>query len=229
MRRGQAFAGGMRLMMIDKRIRFTKTEEAKYISHLDLYRFMLRALKRAKLPVWHTEGFNPHVYVTFALPLSLGQCGECEVMDFRLTKPVENFTVLSRLNETLPPNIRVTAVYEPIHSPKEITSARYEITLGGSGEYVGKIEEFLYEDSITVEKKTKKGVSQIDIAPHIKDAQVKADENDAVITVTLPAGNQLTVNPVLLTGALFEYLTVSFEPVDITRKEIFISDGRLFD
>ena len=58
-------------MMIDKRIRFTKTGEAKYISHLDLYRFMLRALKRAKLPVWHTEGFNPHVYVTFALPLSL--------------------------------------------------------------------------------------------------------------------------------------------------------------
>ena len=211
------------------RLHFSKTFSARYISHLDLARTFARAIKHSGADVWYTEGFNSHLYLTFALPLSLGQCGECEVMDFRLTKPVENFTVLSRLNETLPPNIRVTAVYEPIHSPKEITSARYEITLGGAGEYVGKIEEFLHEDSITVEKKTKKGVSQIDIAPHIKDAQVKADENDAVITVTLPAGNQLTVNPVLLTGALFEYLTVSFEPVDITRKEIFISDGRLFD
>ena len=73
---------------IDIRVWFTKKGDIKFISHLDLNRFMQRALKRAKLPLWHTEGFNPHPYVTFALPLSLGQESECEVLDFRLVTPV---------------------------------------------------------------------------------------------------------------------------------------------
>ena len=55
------------------RVWFTKTGEASYISLLDLQRVMQRALKRSGLPVWYTLGFNPHIYMTFAAPLSLGQ------------------------------------------------------------------------------------------------------------------------------------------------------------
>ena len=47
--------------------------EASYISLLDMQRVMQRVLKRSGLPVWHTLGFNPHIYMTFACPLSLGQ------------------------------------------------------------------------------------------------------------------------------------------------------------
>lgn len=55
------------------RVWFTKTGEASYISLLDLQRVMQRALKRSGLPVWYTLGFNHHIYMTFAAPLSLGQ------------------------------------------------------------------------------------------------------------------------------------------------------------
>ena len=44
--------------------------EASYISLLDMQRVMQRVLKRSGLPVWHTLGFNPHIYMTFACPHS---------------------------------------------------------------------------------------------------------------------------------------------------------------
>ena len=70
--------------MKEIRIRFKKTGRAKFISHLDLTRTMIRAVRRAGIPVWYTEGFNRHPYVTFAAPLSLGFEGLNECMDTRL-------------------------------------------------------------------------------------------------------------------------------------------------
>ena len=58
--------------MITVRIRFEKTGEAAYISLLDLQRVFHRILKRSGLPVYYTQGFNPHIYLSFACPLSLG-------------------------------------------------------------------------------------------------------------------------------------------------------------
>ena len=54
------------------RVWFHKTGPIRYISHLDLMRTMTRAIRRSRIPLWYTEGFNPHPYMTFALPLSLG-------------------------------------------------------------------------------------------------------------------------------------------------------------
>ena len=66
------------------RIWFKKDYECRYISHLDLNRCMLRALHKSKIPIWHTEGFNPHPFATFPLPLSLGFRGINECMDVKL-------------------------------------------------------------------------------------------------------------------------------------------------
>ena len=49
--------------MREVRLRFSKTGRLKYISHLDINRAMSRALKRAGIPLWYTEGFNPHPYM----------------------------------------------------------------------------------------------------------------------------------------------------------------------
>lgn len=51
--------------MREVRLRFSKTGRLKYISHLDINRVMSRALKRAGIPLWYTEGFNPHPYMSF--------------------------------------------------------------------------------------------------------------------------------------------------------------------
>ena len=95
------------------RLWFKKEGLAKYISHLDLVRCMARALKRSGLPVWYTQGFNPHIYLTFAQPLSLGQESECEIMQFRLVEELPLNEVKDRLNAALPAGLQVLAAALP--------------------------------------------------------------------------------------------------------------------
>ena len=84
--------------MVNTRAVFRKYDRAKFISHLDLYRCMQRAFKRSSLSVWYTEGFNPHLYLMFPLPLSLGYESDCEIIDFSLTEELDNEYVKNKLN-----------------------------------------------------------------------------------------------------------------------------------
>ena len=143
---------------IDIRVFFKKKGDARYISHLDLSRFMQRSLKRSGLPLWHTEGFNPHPYVTFALPLSVGQAGERETMDFRLTSPVSFEEIKKRLSDCMPKDIVITGVASPVYKAKEIKSALYDIEFFDCNDIFDNIKSFFLKDSIITEKKTKKGI-----------------------------------------------------------------------
>ena len=80
------------------RLFFTKLDRAKYISHLDMNRCMSRALKRSGLPVWYTGGFNPHMYLTFPLPLSLGCESVYECVDLKMTQKVDFNTIAQKVN-----------------------------------------------------------------------------------------------------------------------------------
>ena len=64
-------------VMSKYRVKYQRREDARFISHLDLMRTMNRAMKRAGAPLKYTEGFNPHVVMTVALPLSVGITSEC--------------------------------------------------------------------------------------------------------------------------------------------------------
>ena len=92
------------------RVFFAKEGRLKYISHLDVTRCLARVFKRSRLPIWYTQGFNPHAYLTFALPLPLGVESCCESFDFRLTEEVSCEEVTDRLNAVLPDDIAVSAL-----------------------------------------------------------------------------------------------------------------------
>jgi radical SAM-linked protein len=70
--------------MIKARLRFRKEGRAQYISHLDQMHTMQRIYIRAGVRIRHTEGFNPHPYMSFLLPLPVGCESGCELMDFDL-------------------------------------------------------------------------------------------------------------------------------------------------
>ena len=70
--------------MQNVRVFFRKTGDARFLSHLDVMRCFTRALKRSGFDVWYTQGFNTHIYLMFASPLSLGFESEYEPMDFRI-------------------------------------------------------------------------------------------------------------------------------------------------
>ena len=60
---------------------FEKAPRLRHIGHLDLMRAMQRALRRSNLPLRYSQGFNPHILLNFAAPLSVGMPGEREVME----------------------------------------------------------------------------------------------------------------------------------------------------
>ena len=55
---------------------FEKSERIRHIGHLDIQRAVQRALRRSGLPVAYSQGFNPHILITFASALSTGACGK---------------------------------------------------------------------------------------------------------------------------------------------------------
>ena len=111
------------------RIKFSKSGSMIYISHLDVNRLMTRAVRRAKLPMWYTEGFNPHPYIAFALPLPLGQSSESEFMDIRVTGDMTDDEIVARLREVMPQGIEIISAGESVHSSNAIASACYDTKL----------------------------------------------------------------------------------------------------
>ena len=187
--------------MKNVRIWFTKLNRAKYISHLDLNRCMTRVIHRARIPIWYTEGYNPHPFITFALPLSLGIQGKRESMDTRLVEDMSKAELISRLNSCLPEDIRVFDMTDQVMKPKEIAYALFEVDFTPENitldELMVSLKDFLNKDSIFVEKKTKSGVKTIDLKSELNKFELKNEDGFIKLFLTLPAGNTNNVNPVL--------------------------------
>lgn len=191
--------------MKNVRIWFEKKGAARYISHLDLTRCMSRALKLSRLPVWYTEGFNPRIYMTYAMPLSLGVQGDRECMDIRLLEDRDFSEIVLALNERLPADIRILSAADPVRKFEEIVHADYEVFL--ETESVGKLEDalrnLLSREQILVMKHGKKGDKEIDIKPFFADADIcKMNDTCLRVSFRLPCSVSGSVNPALLLDAL---------------------------
>ena len=93
------------------RVKFSRGEAVKFISHLDLMRLWQRALSRAGIPLAYSEGFSPHPRISLAAPLALGITSETELMDIFITKWVSPHFFISAINQQLPSGIEVQQVY----------------------------------------------------------------------------------------------------------------------
>ena len=101
---------------------------AKYISHLDLLRCFTRSIMRSGLPVEYSQGFNPHQKMTFALPLPVGVTSECEYVDISFEDgKASDREIEQKLNDNLPPDIRVLSVGDIAFKASDIVCAEYFI------------------------------------------------------------------------------------------------------
>ena len=216
--------------MRDVRVWFVKQGEARYISHLDLNRFMLRALRRTKLPIWYTEGYNPHPYLTFALPLSLGFESVCESMDLRITQDdCGNEEIFKKLSSAMPESLSIQRVTDPVMKQKCIAAADYELEFSLPEEKTDSLWNFLSGDCILVTKTTKKGgEKQINLKDHLHRIRMDRAENGVLLSVRLDAGNIININPMLLVTAIEEALEIKCSDISVTRKDVLDEHGRSF-
>ncbi len=93
------------------RIRFSRGQEVKFISHLDIMRLWQRALNRAGISLAYSEGFSPHPRISLAAPLAVGVTSEAELMDITLTRFVSPHFFTSAVGQQLPPGIEILQAY----------------------------------------------------------------------------------------------------------------------
>lgn len=213
------------------RARFKKKDRAKYISHLDLYRFMQRTFKRAGISVWYTQGFNPHLYIMFPLPLSLGYESDCEIMDFNINDDtLAPETVMEMLNEAMPAGIEITEVYEPEMKHTEIEFSHYDILLTGAPEINAEnFGRFFSQDRIVIQKKTKqKTMKDVDIKPFAEISECSDTDRGLHILMKMPSGSNASYNPSLLLGAFYKFAGAEAEFAYVNRTRIVTGDGRDF-
>lgn len=211
--------------MQNVRIWFKKGGAAKCISHLDLAHCMARGLKLSGLPVWYTQGFNPRIYMAFAMPLSLGASGERECMDIRLTESVPLGDIPGRLNPRLPEDIQVFGATEPEAKLDAIAYADYTLRLeaGDSARLRERVEGLLGRETVCVMKHGKKGDKELDIKPYFRDAAMEAGPGWLSLSLRLPCSVSGSVNPGLLLDALKRY--EGLEPyAEVTREGLLLED-----
>ncbi len=215
----------------DVRAFYHKFGRAKYISQLDLYRTIQRAFQRAKLPIWYTQGFNPHIYLTFALPIALGYEGVNESFDFRLTTDIPLEEATKRLNDVMPEGIVIRAIQPPVRKANDIERADYELTMSCKAlpaeQLSEKLNEFLSQGTIETEKRSKKGMKVVDLKPLILSQRVSCDHR-VKMEVILPAGTQVNINPTLLTDAFAKWAEIDLDYHDIRRLKVLCADGTEF-
>lgn len=223
---------GREFALKNVRIWFKKDFECRYISHLDLNRCMLRALHKSKIPLWHTQGFNPHPFATFPLPLSLGFRGVNECVDIKLEDDdFEYDEIIKRLNSCLPRGLQVFKVTDIIMKAGTIAFADFTVNVSSdkknSTAVAAELKDFLLLDSINVEKKSKKGLKTVDIKPFIKQYTITEKFDFVTLDIILAAGSTENVNPNLLIKALNDYYGTEYD-ADITRNNLYNSDLELF-
>ncbi len=187
------------------RVWFKKMGMSRYVSHLDLMRAMTRTLRRAEVPLWYTEGYNPHPYITFALPLSLGMESLCESMDMRIEGDSTNEDIFLMLKDNMPPGIDIIRVSDPVFDPKKISYGEFDVFFEcgkKADETVSMINSMLAQDELIVQKLGKKGrhkvLKDINLIEFIKSYSVSSFGDRVKLTVVLPAGSTINVNPSLL-------------------------------
>ena len=193
------------------RMRFAKTDNGVWISHLDLMRLFQRAFKRAGLPLKHSQGFTPRPLVSIALPLSVGVESVCELLDFELegacAAPEE---IEKRLNKTLVPGISVLEVYENGQKLKELSFLRSTVTLeydaGIPAGCADAVTELFAREQLCMEKKGKNGSREQDIIPMLRSLEVRPTGDGCLALEAVVCAQNPSLNPMLLAGAVERYL-----------------------
>ena len=211
--------------MRNVRIFYKKKGSMKFVSHLDMNRFMSRLIAKSKIPVWYTEGFNQHIYMNFALPLSLGFEGLYEVLDIRLIDDEYSLEdVLSTLKNVAVKDIEFVSVSEPQMQMKNIGFAKYELEFENFV-FADVLDKFLKQEQILCQKTGKKGkIKEIDLIPKIKSFEIT--ENG--INMTLVAGSEDNLNPSLVMDAFFNQCGISPVYYTVARTMIYNKDGGKF-
>ena len=214
--------------MLKVRIKFAKQGAMKFIGHLDIMRYFQKAVKRAGLDAAYSEGFSPHMIMSFAAPLGVGITSEGEYFDLELKTPVSSKKAVERLNQVMVEGMEVLSVREVPEGKKGkamslVAAADYLVSFREGMEpgenWQEKIRTFMEQPEILILKKTKKNEKEVDIKPYIYEMEIRGES----IFLKLAAGSVKNTKPELVMEAFFSFCGQEFQPLSllIHRVEVY--------
>ncbi|MEW6685879.1 MAG: TIGR03960 family B12-binding radical SAM protein [Candidatus Edwardsbacteria bacterium] len=160
------------------RLRFSKGEEVRFTSHLDLMRAFSRAVRRANLPIAYSEGFSPHPKIAFGPPLPLGMTSDVEYLDLQLQSPFSD-DLISALNRVLPCGLRILEA-KPLFGKETsldefLDLAEYEFLVPENLHQKIKdgLNKFSTEKEIFIQRIGKEQIKTMNIKPYILKLALK--------------------------------------------------------
>ena len=168
------------------RVTFTRGDEMKYVTHLDMMRFWERALRRAGVPVFYSEGFSPHPQIALAAPLAVGTTSDCELLDVFLEQRITPRAFIDALSPQLPPATTIVSVQEAgLTLPSlqaDIRAAEYEVDapVPDGCDVDGAVRRLLDAESIPWEHKRDEDMKVYDLRPLVQEIGVVGREGPSV-------------------------------------------------
>ena len=193
---------------------FEKKERVRHVGHLDLMRAMQRALRRSGVPIAFSNGFNPHLLLTFAAPLSVGMAGKREIMEVPLSAEISEEDFKRKLRAALPPDlpcVAVRAVDDRHPAPMaQLAAASYSIRLlENATPMLAAVPRLMEKDTVMALRKTKSGEKLTDIRPMIYALEPAGEDT---LACTLALCEAATCKPELLLDALREEAGLAERP-----------------
>lgn len=157
------------------RVTFATDDTVKYVGHLDMHRAWERAIRRARLPLAYTQGFNPQARLQFAAALPVGFTGQAEMADIFLNETLEPADFLARLTAALPPGIR------PLHAQpvareapslqSQVCGASYQVEVEidePSAVFAARLDAFLARPEAWRARRKGKDMARYDLRPLVQ-------------------------------------------------------------
>lgn len=195
-------------------VRFSRTGATRFISHLDMQRTIARSLRRAEIAVKLSEGFNPHIVLSFAQAMAVGLETKGDFFEFwaavddkgnpiigearKGALPLEK-TITELLNSVMPNGIKILDCRElRADAPKlmaAVAAASYRIEPNENSEqFFDALGKILATKSY-IAKKVKAGkTKEIDIRPLIIDCKL----NESGVDILLSLLGARSLSPYLL-------------------------------
>ena len=177
------------------RVKYVKQGRLAFLSHLETIRSMERIIRRAQLPYAITEGFNPHMKVSFGPALPCGAAGMGEYLDLRMRDYMKPQEALERMQRASVPDLAPVAcdyidvradavtVAFPISDWEATFSAADASALQGA---FAQLSEQGYIEVLRKNKKRKRGpmeVKRIELEGRLAGEPLVGQANDGAVTV----------------------------------------------
>ena len=195
--------------MYKVRICFSKTGYSKYVSHLDLMKTLQRTFRRGGIDISYSQGFNPHPIMSIAHPLPLGVEGLNEYMDISVDSKPDYEVLKIKMNNALPNDIRVHSVSAVDKPLNVLVRAEYTaiVNIKETLENLDELlNEFMARETVVVEKKTKRGISDTDIRPMIFSLELlDVKDKEIKLKFVLANGEPANLKAVTFLDAIEKY------------------------